>query len=324
MSDYLLVENFVNTTAGEAFRLLPLGALVKNGKKRDITPELLAQFKLPHFKPPIKLGSHKDEAPAGGHILGLEVRPDGLYAIPEHNETGANRLKEGAYRYHSPEIIWEDGALEDPTTGAAIRGPLIVGVALLHTPHLGESTALYSIQPHTQGEDMETVNIPTSLWEKLTARLFDAPQSAPQEPKQAVTLTSEIDPDQFSAIQKERDEFAARLQTMEAEAAHKERVHHFGAKVIELNAVAQDGAGEMLASMSDVQAEWVLTRFSALTAQINESNLTSEIGKTGGEVIGDKHAQREAAIKAKMQAGGVDYLSAFEAVRTEQPDLFKI
>ena len=150
-SDYL-IDVFATVKPGVAYRLFPFGVIVKNGVKREITPEYARRFRLPHFKPPIKLGSHADTTPAGGFIVGLEVRDDGLYAIPEHTEQGAAVLADGSYRYHSPEVIWEGGGLENPADGEEIAGPLIVGDALLHTPHLGEAAALYNVEPMHGGD----------------------------------------------------------------------------------------------------------------------------------------------------------------------------
>src|SRR3990167_6339981 len=127
-ANYLpLVDNYVNVPLGDAIRFLPFGTLVKNGKRREITPEYAARFRLPHFEPPMKLGSHKEETPAGGHIVGLEVRADGLYGLTTNTDKGAQAIAEGDYRYNSPEIIWEDCALENPNDGSMLAGPLIVG-----------------------------------------------------------------------------------------------------------------------------------------------------------------------------------------------------
>src|SRR3990172_324460 len=69
-SDFILDE-FVSVRPGQPYRLLKIGRLVKDGKERIITSELLSKFRLPHFKPAIKTGSHAEETPAGGHILAL-------------------------------------------------------------------------------------------------------------------------------------------------------------------------------------------------------------------------------------------------------------
>src|SRR5512146_469153 len=94
-----LIDQYVSTRPGEPYRLLPFGRIVKNGTARDITRELAGKFRLPHFKPPIKLGSHEETTPAGGHIIGLQVRDDGLYAVPEMTDKGAKSLDEGDYKY---------------------------------------------------------------------------------------------------------------------------------------------------------------------------------------------------------------------------------
>ena len=82
---FFVNDKFVAVSPGEPYRLFPFGPIFKGGQRRDITPEFASKFKLPHFKPPIKLGSHDETTPAGGHIVGLEVRADGLYALTEMN-----------------------------------------------------------------------------------------------------------------------------------------------------------------------------------------------------------------------------------------------
>jgi hypothetical protein len=147
--DLLILDRFTATQPGEPYRLLPFGVIYKGGKRREVTKQLAATFKLPHFKPAIKIGSHEETTPAGGFIVGLEVRKDGLYAVPEFTDKGLKVLADGSYRYHSPEILWE-GGFEDPTTGKLLEGPLIIGDALLHMPHMGEAAALYQVQPTTK------------------------------------------------------------------------------------------------------------------------------------------------------------------------------
>ena len=180
-SDYLL-EEYVSVTAGEPYRLFPFGRIVKDGEVREITPELAAKFKLPHFLPPIKRGGHAEDAPAGGHIKALEVREDGLWAIPEFNEKGAQAVADGDYRYHSPEVIWSDGPVfENPDSGEFIHGPLIVGDALLHMPHLGEHAALYSVEPITR--EVNNMAEEMTRLEKFQAWFedkFETPEPAPE------------------------------------------------------------------------------------------------------------------------------------------------
>lgn len=314
-----LLDDFVNVKAGEPFRLFPFGKLVKNGKVREITPEMAKLFKLPHFKPAIKLGSHNDTTPAGGHIVGLEVRSDGLYALPELNERGAEALHQGAYRYHSPEVIWDDGGLEDPTTGNTMSGPLIVGDALLHMPHLGEAAALYSISPIQEVKSMsETVEVPTSLWNKVEAffsRLLEREEKLPEAEPEVEPAT---EPDQFEVVIAERDEYKSKLEALESERAKAARVEQFAAQLAD---VKIDGA-EMLASMTDEQADWVLQQFKALSAQVDETKITGEIGGDGDPLPEQPRLKLDAMAKARAAEKQIDYVSAVRELALEQPDLF--
>lgn len=329
-----IVDNFVNITAGKPYRLLPFGALYKGGKKREITPEYANQFKLAHFKPPIKRGSHDEAAPANGHIIGLEVRDDGLYAIPELNDQGVTDLDNGAYRYHSPEIVWEDSYIENPTTGEKMTGPMIVGDAWLHTPHLGEAAALYTYQPTgteppenlakelNQMSD-EMVTVPASFFDKLTslfAKKAEQPEMPAVEPEQ---------PDELSAAINERDDYKTKYEAMLAEQAKAEQLtairkefdtDEFGTAYIELGKA--DEAAEMLASMSEPQRAWVLQSFKALSAQIKEGEITGEKGSNAeGAVEGAEGAH--AAILKYASEKNVSYNQAIEALRVENPEIIK-
>lgn len=328
-SEYAITE-FVTVAPGEPFRLLPFGRLVKNGRAREITPDLARRFQLPHFRPPIKLGSHRDETPAGGHIVGLEIRADGLYAVPEYNDEGAAAMMRGAYRYHSPEIVWE-GGLEDPRTGVVQEGPLIIGDALLHTPHLGEAAALYAADI-TQGESSmttDTVTMPASLLDRLLARLGllpdgqPAPDSPPpvDAPEPAVALTAAVTVDQFAAVRAERDSLAARVAQMEADAARIQRVEHFAAELVGTSLAGDAELPALLAALPDEPAAELARRFRALAEQTRVAALTADVGHEGQPATGDPTAALDAAIRAEMATSKVDYNAALLRVRAEQPDL---
>lgn len=312
MSDYLL-DNFASVKPGEPYRLLPFGVVVKGGVRREITPDIARRFRLPHFKPPIKLGSHDPTTPAGGYIIGLEVRDDGLYAIPEHTDKGADVLRDGSYRYHSPEVIWEGGGLENPADGETIPGPLIVGDALLHTPHLGEAAALFTFEEVTQ-QMTDNVSVPATLWDKFVSwfgkrvdeQTTETP--APQEEEPAVD---------YSAVIAERDAYRAQIETIQFEAAKRQRVDNYAAQLVG-KPVDQNGA--MLASMTDEQAAWVIAQFTALSEQIKANDvITREIGhESEAEPL-----TLERAIALKRASANLDYVQAFEAVRVEHPELFR-
>jgi hypothetical protein len=310
MDNTYLFDQFVFTQAGEPYRLFPFGRVVKNGNVREITPEYARKFKLPHFKPPIKLGSHEEETPAGGHIIGLEVREDGLYAIPEWNEKGLGAIRDGAYRYQSPEVVWDDGGLEDPQSGDYIMGPLILGDAMLHTPHLGEAAALYEVQI-VKEKKMETVNIPTSFWEKFTAFL-DAKLNPPQEAPPAL-------PEDYEVSKRERDEYKAKLDAIEREAQEKARVEKFAAELAQTDATAD--LAPVLAGLTDENAELILRELRALTERVKVSALTEQ-KSTEGEAVEDPKAAFNALVLKYSAEHKLPYNRAFEIVKAENKELF--
>jgi hypothetical protein len=310
-SDYL-IDSFVMTRPGDPFRLFPFGVLIKGGVRRDITPELARAFKLPHFKPAIKLGNHADETPAGGHIVGLEVRDDGLYAIPEYNDAGSAALAAGSYRYQSPEIVWEGGSLEDPTTGARITGPLIVGDALLHTPHLGEAAALYSVDiTEVQNMTESTVTVPASTWDKFMARLF--PEKPPVETPEPPKAPASDGVDQMTAIVAERDRLSAEIETMKAEQHRAERLSLLSAELATTKAPVAEGAS-ILAAMTDEQAAWVIQQFKALSAQIVESAIVGEVGSPNPGLPDNPVMALDTSVRAIMSEKKLDYTAALKLV----------
>lgn len=320
------IDNYVLTSQGEAIRLLPFGPLFKNGKKRDITPELAAKFRLPHFKPPIKLGSHEEVTPAGGFIVGLEVRGDGLYAITEWTDRGAQANNEGHYRYQSPEIIWSEMGFEDPVTGDTIKGPLIVGTALLHTPHLGELAALYTAEL----EDFsmtDTVNVPVTFFDKVMD--FFTAKSKGEEPGETPAAPAEDNAqvEKFAALQQERDNLAAKIAKLEAERDAEQRraqlvselqSDKYGA-IFEGDAATE--ATDVLSAMGDTERAWVLQKFAALAAQVNTGALFSEKGSEGDGTPADPFAALSLAIEKTMEEKKVDYSAALSIVSQERPEL---
>ena len=324
MTTDFIIDEYVSIRAGEPYRLLPFGVLVKNGKRRTVTPELAHKFKLPHFKPPIKLGSHREETPSGGSIMALEVRDDGLYAIPEYTDKGARSVDDGDYRYHSPEVIWdEDAGFEDPVTGELINGPLIVGDALLHTPHLGEQTAFYAAEVTQEGdqpmtEDKNTVEVPRSWFEAVVDWFKGQPIKAEPEPLDAAPG---IDADEFAAVKAERDELAAKIEAQQAEAEHKARVDEFGAALKETKADPE--LAEVMAGLDATVAERIMQQFKALSAQVNEAALLDEKGTAGDGAAVDPMGALQARISEVIEERELNYAAAVKAVAAEHPELYE-
>jgi hypothetical protein len=334
------IDNFVTTTTGDAIRLLPFGPLVKGGVKREITPELAAKFKLPHFRPPIKLGSHDDETPAGGFIVGLEVRDDGLYGLTEWTEKGLKARYDGDYRYQSPEVIWDGLGFEHPDTGETIPGPLIVGTALLHTPHLGERAALFTAE--LEGLSMtDTVTVPASWLDKFLDRFTakdNKVEPAQEQPKPAPQAEPTPQPhvEHFAALQQERDNLAAELGEAKAEVerlkAERQREQtrtqlvaelrdqqRFGGMFVELTAANE--AADVLGGMTKEQRAWVEKHLSALANQVKASALFSERGSSGEGAPANPVQALHAAVSAVMTERKVDYAAALDLIAAEQPGL---
>lgn len=352
-STYLL-DSFVSTSPGEPFRLFPFGTIVKNGKKRHVTPELARRFKLPHFQPPVKLGSHKEDAPAGGHMIRLEVREtgnpsiDGLWVYPEYTERGATAVREGHYKYESPEVFWEGDVFENPQTGEVIQGPLVVGAALLHMPHLGDAAALYSVEQfdgvgiRKENTMTDNISIPSSLYDRFMA-FFDR-GNQPPEPAPPQRREPEPAPDleQFDALKSQLTEMQAQLkqsndraEELQAENARQTRLTSLSAVVANPELYGANFAGDAsrtaaqhLDSMNEEAREWVLQSFRSMYAVAKQgaASLQSDIGAEG-EPEGTRYEtaaeEFNALVLRKMtESGGkLDYNAAANIARTERPDL---
>lgn len=320
MNTYLYDE-FVNVVAGNPIRLFRFGKLVKGGRVRQITKSLARKFRIPHFKPPIKLGSHEVTTPAGGHIVDLEVRDDGLYGIPELNDAGRKAIANGSYKYQSPEVIWDDDkGFEDPNTGELISGPLVVGMALIHDPHLGESAALYRVEPlevNTEDEMGNEGKVTLSLESLLD---FIRPKAGEDvEPEPVV-----VEPEDYGAMKET-------IATLEAEKADRDTEDE---KATTLEAIREEfkaeplseiveveGSLDILASMSPEQRAWCVERFTALTAEVD---LTKVIDEEGVDGEGETEPESvNAAITAYAAEHKLSYVEAFDKLRVEKPELFK-
>lgn len=319
----LTPTSFTHLIPGEAIRLLPFGNVTKDGKTRIITPDYARKFKLPPWKPAIKLGSHEDETPAGAYINELDVRGDGLYALIDVTEKGAKAIEDGDYRYHSPEIIWDNGYLEDSEGGEDIQGPLILGDALLHNPHLGERAALFEIDKLEKPMTTE-VKLPDKFWETGVEKLRSLfPDKPPPDEKE------KADPEKLTAAIKERDDLKTEIDDMKAETAAKEQhaaivaefdTKEFGAAFIELGQA--ENAAKMLARMDEEVRTWVMTQFKAMSAQIKEGGLMDELGHNT-DVDDNPVTVFNMAIEAIQKEKDVDYNEAYVIAKTKHAELFK-
>jgi len=325
---YLPTEYATVVEPGDPLPLFPLVSIFKNGVER--TAEIISKLKLPHFLPPVKLGSHEEGTPAGAHIKGLFIRDGMVWGTPEMNDKGVKAIAEKHYKYLSPEVIWE-GGLEDPLTGNVIPAPLIVGAALLHTPHLGEATALYTVEPieshkekftMTQEMDMVSVSTLEKIKEFFTTSTHD-PELQKPEPQQAAA-PSEDYAAKLEAANKEAEKYKAEAERLQAERQQGERISYFASEFKEATAVAEDKElHTLLAGLDEEIARELVTKFKALSAQIDESNLTSDVGEqSNGEGV-NQALVFDAAVRKHMTEHKVNYNAAVSAVANQQPELWQ-
>lgn len=318
-----VVDRYLTLTPGEPIRLLPIGKLVKNGNARELTKEFLAKFKLPGWFPAIKLGSHEDETPAGGHITDLEVREDGLWGIPELNDEGRKALEEGRYRYFSPEILWS-GYIENSETGDKIEGPVLMGLALLHNPHLAQRASLYHVEAIDEGviQMAETNQDMVSVGALERLKEFFAPAQPPAPEPQEVQTPEPVEVQTFAAeyqeAQAQVDQLTAQIAEMQQAQARNERIATYSA---DLGNYAGEELVGILADMPEEQADVVMQAFRALAAQADA--ITEEVGASGTQTPGTVQERVNAAIDAYMADHKVDRQTAAAAVAKEQPELLK-
>ena len=166
---------------------------------------------------------------------------------------------------------------------------------------------------------MENVTVPASLWDQFTA--FIQSRLTPPEPEK-VEVVKEVIPDEYKAAVVERDELKAKIAEQENAAARKARVEKFDA---DLKATKADPAlADLLADLSDEKAEAIMKQFRALSAQVDETELTGEVGAEGSGNVDDPKAAFNAAVLAMSAEKHINYNAAFEEVKHAQPDLFKL
>ena len=171
-----------------------------------------------------------------------------------------------------------------------------------------------------------TVAVPTPLWEKFSAwfdRLTDPARVPAVEPETAP------EPEAFKALRGERDNLAATIASMKAEAKQKANLDKFSAELkgtalADKEGKVAEGAPEMLASMTAEQAAWTMVQFSALSERIDKSALFAEVGKHGGQQqAGDPVSLFNAELEDYMKANpGKTYAEAMTAAAESKPELW--
>ena len=128
----------------------------------------------------------------------------------------------------------------------------------------------------------------------------------------------------YSARIAELEKYKVEYEAMKAEQAKKARLEAFGAELQSTKYSGNTEAAELLAGMTEEQSGKVLEYIKALSAQIDESKLTGEVGSAAPGAVVEGEEAINAAVKAEMEASKVGYVQAFESIRARNPELFKI
>ena len=148
--------------SGKPFRIFPIGEFKRGERTIDLTKERLSEMKVnyeadrPRWKAPIYAGHPTDvqpDPPKLGNVASLELKDDGLYAVPEYSEKGKELVDEESYQYVSPGILWKlSGASYTDEQGNEFDN-VLDHVALTNRPFFGSRTAIFSSDPRLMQSD---------------------------------------------------------------------------------------------------------------------------------------------------------------------------
>lgn len=166
-------------------------------------------------------------------------------------------------------------------------------------------------------EGMTTV--PTPLFEQFMAWVKSFGE--PQEVKEAQTETGSP-PDEYTAQIAEKE---GRIEALEAEVAQMQeaqdlvgRIEHFTSEI----GGESDEVYTLLAGLPEEDAAVLVTRFKALRAEV-ELRPEEDAGAGGADSEAMSPGERiNAVVMEYAGENSVPYNVAFEAIRTEQPELF--
>jgi len=174
----------------------------------------------------------------------------------------------------------------------------------------------------------EFVQVPKTFWEGIVAKFSAQPE--PEQPTPEPVPVAETD--EFQAVATERDNYKAELDALKAEKAQADRLsaivtelqdkEKFGSMYVELEGAQE--AADVLASMDDVQREWVMRNFRAHAAQIDFGKLEGEQGQAGGESApDDPRLAFDAAIRLEIVENKLTYAEAAAKVAQTKPELYQ-
>ena len=128
------------------FRIMPVGTFERFGRQVQVTRDDIGDIVrnwlrgIPDSVLPVNR-AHENAEGRVGHIASLDARADGLYARINWLPKGLDLLQAGAFRYVSPEVIWEETDFD----GKRVKN-VLMGLALENSPFFGEKVAIYSLE----------------------------------------------------------------------------------------------------------------------------------------------------------------------------------
>lgn len=240
MSKIVWVDPY-DYSAGKPFRIFPIKKAKRGDREIDVTRERLAQMKenyesdRPRWKIPIYAGHPTDtnpDPPKLGNAASLELRDDGLYAVPEYTDEGKRSVSGGEYQYSSPGVLWSiNGSFYTDDQGNEFDN-VIDHIALTNRPYWGKDTMVFSSDPEVleknaeAGEIMERLTILEDRFQKLDEKV-----SEPNVENVTRSNTmSDITPEAFAELQKTVEVLTA---------AQKEKEEKFAAELEAANKQAE-------------------------------------------------------------------------------------
>jgi len=152
MSNLAWIDPF-KYVAGAPFRVFPVGEFKRGERTLDLTKERLAEMKSnyeagrPRWKAPIYARHPTDaqpDPPKLGNVSSLELKDDGLYAIPEYNDNGTKLIGDESYQYVSPGVLWQLAGAKYADEQGNEFDNVLDHVALTNHPFFGNQTAIFS------------------------------------------------------------------------------------------------------------------------------------------------------------------------------------
>lgn len=340
-----LIDQFNVADPGAAFRIVPVGSFKRLYREVTITDDtvegMAANFAagIPDNELPVTV-DHRDDQGKVGVIAGVEARAgQGLYATVRWTRKGLELLRDGEYRYFSPEIFW------GPTEwDGQVVSDLLMGLSLVHKPFFGSKTALYWLgegpapfeeaasggdaQGGAPMEGNELISmgalerVLTFFGVKPAQTPAPTPVGAPETPAQKPEET-----EAFKLLQAKAKEQETEIARFKAEAEQARRLAAYAAYDVALG----EGWAEKLARVAahdEKLAGEIAARYTALLKQVEEGALLRGQGAAPNPNAGAAQADPavaafDAEIRKAMAAFKLDYRAAFDKIGKERPDLYK-